>query len=65
MQIPTLSVDLIAELRRTYPQRHPKLGMTVEEVWFRAGQSSVVDGLEARLTRESDEPHSILNKGAK
>lgn len=54
MEIPLYSVDLIKELRKLYPRKHPHMGMPDREIWWRAGQSSVVDGLEASLQDRDD-----------
>lgn len=62
MEIPLLSADLIKELRKLYPHRHPHLGMHEREVWFKAGQSSVVDGLEASLERQAELNAKIIKK---
>ena len=45
MKIPTYAIDLIEELNKSYPNKHPNLSDTEREVWFKAGQRSVVDAL--------------------
>ena len=37
---------LINELRMLFPDQSPTLGMPRDEIWFRAGQASVVKKLE-------------------
>jgi hypothetical protein len=54
VEIPLLSADLIKELRLLYPLRHPSLALTDREVWFKAGQSSVIDGLETSLLLQEE-----------
>jgi hypothetical protein len=54
MDIPLHSVDLIKGLRKAYPKKHPHKGMTERDIWWAAGASSVVDGLEASLRMQEE-----------
>ena len=38
--------ELLNELRKLFPDKCPALGLRQEEVWFCAGQASVVKKLE-------------------
>lgn len=53
-KLPIFSVDLIDELDKEYPNRWPSLNESDREIWFKAGQRSVVDKLIA-LKREAEE----------
>lgn len=53
-QIPTYSVDLIKALDKQYPHRYPLLSETDREIWFKAGQRSLVDKLLAFITDDSE-----------
>lgn len=37
--------DLLEHLDKSYPDQHPKLSTPEREVWFKAGQRSVVNAL--------------------
>ena len=64
MKIPTYAIDLIEELNKSYPNKHPNLSDSEREVWFKAGQRSVVDTLLsiAQDQQEEGELPQILNK---
>ena len=64
MKIPTYAIDLIEELNKSYPNKHPNLSDTEREVWFKAGQRSVVDALLsiAQDQQEEGELPQLLNK---
>lgn len=53
-KLPPFSVDLIEELDKEYPDRWPRLNESDREIWFKAGQRSVVDMLLA-LKAEAEE----------
>lgn len=44
-KLPTYSIDLINHLNQLYPDRCPPLGSKSKEVWYAAGQRSVVNHL--------------------
>lgn len=64
MKIPTYAIDLIEELDKSYPNKHPNLSDSEREVWFKAGQRSVVDTLKsiAEDQQEEGELPQLLNK---
>ena len=64
MKIPTYAIDLIEELNKSYPNKHPNLSDSEREVWFKAGQRSVVDTLLsiAQDQQEEGELPQLLNK---
>ena len=64
MKIPTYAIDLIEELDKSYPNKHPSLSDSEREVWFKAGQRSVVDTLLsiAQDQQEEGELPQLLNK---
>ena len=51
-KLPTLTVDLIDELKELYPDKSPRLADTDRMIWFKAGQASVVEHLVNRLETE-------------
>lgn len=58
-KLPVFSVDLIEQLDKEYPNRWPRLNESEREIWFKAGQRSVVDKLlsmKAELENESLRP---------
>lgn len=59
-KLPVLSVDLIRELDEEYPDRWPRLNESDREIWFKAGQRSVVDKLLA-LLKEAEDGNSLLS----
>jgi hypothetical protein len=46
-----LSADLIKELDKAYPDQCPSLSLSEREVWFKAGQRSVVNSLLMRQAK--------------
>lgn len=46
-----MTADLIAELDKDFPNQCPSLSLTDREVWFKAGQRSVVDSLLMRQAK--------------
>ena len=64
MKIPTYAIDLIEELNKSYPNKHPNLSDTEREVWFKAGQRSVVDNLLSIVQDQQEEGElpQLLNK---
>ena len=53
-QIPTYSIDLIKELDKQYPHRHPLLTETDREIFYKAGQRSLVDKLLAFIKDDNE-----------
>ena len=51
---PQLSEQLIAALATQFPERSAELDWTEKEVWFKAGQASVVRWLAARLQEQNE-----------
>jgi len=64
MKIPTYAIDLIEELDKSYPNKHPNLSDTEREVWFKAGQRSVIDNLLSIVQDQQEEGElpQLLNK---
>ena len=64
MKIPTYAIDLIEELNKSYPNKHPNLSDPERAAWFKAGQRSVVDALLsiAQDQQEEGELPQLLNK---
>ena len=52
--LPVISDDLIQGLDNLYPQRHPDLSLSDREIWYRAGQRSVVDYLIEQQLRQKE-----------
>jgi hypothetical protein len=51
---PRLSEQLIAALGAQFPERAAELDWSEKEVWFRAGQVSVVRWLAAKLEEQEE-----------
>ena len=64
MKIPTYAIDLIEELDKSYPNKHPNLSDTEREVWFKAGQRSVINNLLSIVQDQQEEGElpQLLNK---
>ena len=64
MKIQQYSIDLIEDLDKAFPHRHPNLTDSEREVWYKAGQRSVVDLLQSSIEHgeEDDELPTLLNK---
>ena len=52
--LPPIDQRLIAHLEALYPDRAPNPGMVMEEVWFKAGQDSVVRHLLDTYERQQE-----------
>jgi peptidoglycan hydrolase CwlO-like protein len=63
MKIKQLSADLIEDLDKQIPNRHPHLEDSERAIWFNAGQRSVVDMLLAsqKQNQEDHELPTLLN----
>ena len=64
MKIKQYSTDLIEDLDKVFPRRHPSLKDTDREIWYKAGQRSVVDLLQSSVEHgeEDNELPTLLNK---
>ena len=64
MKIKQYSTDLIGDLDKVFPRRHPSLEDTDREIWYKAGQRSVVDLLQSSIEHgeEDNELPTLLNK---
>ena len=60
--LPLITDDLIQGLDNLYPQRHPDLSLSDREIWYRAGQRSVVDYLIEQQKRQRE---TMLNNTTK
>ena len=60
--LPSITDDLIQGLDNLYPQRHPDLSLSDREIWYRAGQRSVVDYLIEQQKRQRE---TMLNNSTK
>ena len=54
LPFPFLTKELLQALESHYPQRHPDLSLSDREIWFRAGQRSVVDFLIEHQNRQKE-----------
>ena len=61
--LPLISDDLIQGLDNLYPQRHPDLSLSDREIWYRAGQRSVVDYLIEQQKRQRETMLNNTTKG--
>lgn len=64
MKIKQYSTDLIEDLDKVFPRKHPSLSDTDREIWYKAGQRSVVDLLQSSIEHgeEDNELPTLLNK---
>ena len=53
-KLPVISDELIFALDQTFPHRHPDLSLSDREIWFKAGQRSLVDYLIEQQKRQKD-----------
>ena len=60
--LPLITDELIEGLDNLYPQRHPDLSLSDREIWYRAGQRSVVDYLIEQQKRQRE---TMLNNTPK
>ena len=58
MKIKQLSADLITDLDKQIPDRHPSLTDSERDIWFNAGQRSVVNMLLASM-QQNQEDHEL------
>ena len=61
--LPVITDDLIQGLNNLYPQRHPDLSLSDREIWYRAGQRSVVDYLIEQQKRQRETMLNNTTKG--
>ena len=61
--LPLITDDLIQALDSLYPQRHPDLSLSDREIWYRAGQRSVVDYLIEQQKRQRETMLNNTTKG--
>tara|TARA_Y100000816_G_scaffold192096_1_gene140053 strand:+ start:281 stop:484 length:204 start_codon:yes stop_codon:yes gene_type:complete len=61
--LPLITDDLIQALDNLYPQRHPDLSLSDREIWYRAGQRSVVDYLIEQQKRQRETMLNNTTKG--
>jgi hypothetical protein len=61
--LPVITDDLIQGLDNLYPQRHPDLSFSDREIWYRAGQRSVVDYLIEQQKRQRETMLNNTTKG--
>ena len=61
--LPLITDDLTQALDNLYPQRHPDLSLSDREIWYRAGQRSVVDYLIEQQKRQRETMLNNTTKG--
>ena len=61
--LPLITDDLIQGLDNLYPQRHPDLSLSDREIWYKAGQRSVVDYLIEQQKRQRETMLNNTTKG--
>ena len=54
MNLPVITDELINSLDSVFPDRHPDLSLSDREVWYRAGQRSVVNYLIEQQLRQKE-----------
>jgi len=53
-KLPVITDELIFALDQIFPHRHPDLSLSDREIWFKAGQRSLVDYLIEQQKRQKD-----------
>ena len=53
-KLPVITDELIFALDQIFPNRHPDLSLSDREIWFKAGQRSLVDYLIEQQKRQKD-----------
>jgi hypothetical protein len=54
VSLPVITDELIEALDQVFPNRHPDLSLTDREVWYRAGERSVVNYLIEQQKRQKE-----------
>lgn len=54
-KLPTLSVDLVAELDRLYPERCPDPNQSNREIWMEVGARNLVRYLLEKVRQSAEE----------
>ena len=54
MSLPVITDELIEALDQVFPNRHPDLSLSDREVWYRAGERSVVNYLIEQQKRQKE-----------
>ena len=54
VKLPPITDDLIQGLDVVFPQRHPDLSLSDREIWYKAGQTFVVDYLIEQQKRQRE-----------
>jgi len=54
-ELPPLSEVLVVDLDRRFPDKCPDLEMSDREIWFQAGQRSVIDFLIEHFRKQQDD----------
>jgi len=54
IRIPDLSSDLIDRLEELYPARYPDISWGDRQIWFNAGQRSVVEFLRSQFNEQNE-----------
>lgn len=60
IKLPVLSVDLITELNKDFPERSPDPNDTEREIWMKAGERRVVNMLLSRVKQLEEETLSEI-----
>ena len=62
-KLPVITDELIFALDQIFPNRHPDLSLSDREIWYRAGQRSVVDYLIEQQKRQRETMLNNTTKG--
>lgn len=57
--VPVIDAKVISLLAEQFPDQAPSMDLTEKEVWFRAGQVSVVRWLKKRLDDQQQSPFGV------
>ena len=62
-ELPLMTEDLIKELDLAFPDKCPALDLSDREVWYRAGQRSVVNSLLQRKKKQLKKISPVVVEG--
>ena len=52
---PSIDERLVSALSEQFPDKAPELGLMEKEVWFKAGQASVIRWLRSKYEEQQDD----------
>ncbi len=56
---PSIDERLVTVLGEKFPDQCPELGMSDQEIWFKAGQASVARWLKSQYEQQQDDAFTL------